>query len=215
MTREEKAILLYNTLKELEIQKNKEGYSLLAGADEAGRGPLAGPVVAACVILPRDCRILGINDSKKISEKKRENLYDEICACALAWAVGVVDAQTIDRINILNAARLAFKQAIEGLAVTPDFLFTDAIDKLDIFLPYMPVIKGDAKVYSIAAASIIAKVTRDRMMRELDVLYPQYGFAQHKGYGTKKHRDAILQYGALPCHRRSFLKNMPESIYEK
>lgn len=176
----------------------------IAGADEAGRGPLAGPVVAAAVIFPENCIIEGINDSKKLSEKKREKLYEEITEKSI-WSVGIVDVDVIERINILNAARLAFKQAVEGLPEKPAFLFADYITGLDLSVPHTAIVKGDAKVYSIAAASIVAKVTRDRIICDYDAQYPEYGFAKHKGYGTKAHREAILKYGPCPIHRMSFL----------
>lgn len=176
----------------------------LAGADEAGRGPLAGPVVAAAVILPKDCIIEGINDSKKLSAKKRDQLYDAITSQAM-WAVGIVDVDVIEEINILNAARLAFKKAVSSLPVKPDYLCADYITGLDLDIPHEAIIKGDAKVYSIAAASIVAKVTRDRIIDEYDSVYPEYGFAKHKGYGTKQHRDALLEHGPCPIHRLSFL----------
>lgn len=180
---------------------------LMAGADEAGRGPLAGPVVAAAVILPENCIIEGINDSKKLSEKKRDKLYAEITEKAM-WSVGIVDVDVIEEINILNAARLAFKKAVEGLPQAPDHLFADYITGLDLSVPHTAIVKGDAQVYSIAAASIVAKVTRDRIIEEYDSVYPEYGFAKHKGYGTKVHREAILKYGPSPIHRLSFLKKI-------
>lgn len=177
---------------------------LIAGADEAGRGPLAGPVVAAAVVFPQGVIIDGINDSKKLSEKKRDKLYAEITEKAY-WSVGIVDVDVIEEINILNAARLAFKKAVEGLPVAPAHLFADYITGLDLSLPHTAIVKGDAQVYSIAAASIVAKVTRDRIIEEYDAVYPEYGFAKHKGYGTKVHREALLQYGPSPIHRLSFL----------
>jgi len=215
MTREEKLTEEYIRLTERERYVREKGYENICGADEAGRGPLCGPVVAAAVILPEGCRILGVRDSKKVSERKREELFDEITSSALSFSVGIVGPEDIDRINILNAARLAFKIAIEGLDIKPDYIFTDAISGLSIDMEYESVVKGDANIYSIAAASIIAKVTRDRIMREYDEMYPEYGFAKHKGYGTKEHYDAILRYGALPIHRRSFLKKLPDSIYSQ
>ncbi len=215
MTREEKLTEEYIRLTERERYVRERGYENICGADEAGRGPLCGPVVAAAVILPEGCRILGVRDSKKVSERKREELFDEITSSALSFSVGIVGPEDIDRINILNAARLAFKIAIEGLDIKPDYIFTDAISGLSIDMEYESVVKGDANIYSIAAASIIAKVTRDRIMREYDEMYPEYGFAKHKGYGTKEHYDAILRYGALPIHRRSFLKKLPDSIYSQ
>ena len=199
---------LLDALIKTENECRRKGYRLVAGADEAGRGPLAGPVVAACVIMPEDSPVLGVNDSKKLTEPRREALYEEIIKTAVAYAVGVVDRESIDSMNILCASRLAFKRAVESLAVAPDFLYTDWIDRLDIALPWEPVKKGDASIYCVAAASIVAKVTRDRMMRAYDSQYPQYGFARHKGYGTAEHMQAIRQYGLTPLHRRSFLKGL-------
>ena len=213
MTREEKLTEEYIRLTDRERSVRAKGYEIICGADEAGRGPLCGPVVAAAVILPEGCRILGVRDSKKVPEKKREELFADITSSALSFCVGIVGPEDVDGMNILNAARLAFKKAIEGLKIKPDYIFTDAISGLDIDMEYESVIKGDANIYSIAAASIIAKVTRDRIMREYDEMYPEYGFARHKGYGTREHYDAILRYGALPIHRRSFLKKLPDSIY--
>lgn len=180
---------------------------VIAGADEAGRGPLAGPVVAAAVVMPVDEWIEGVNDSKKIAEKKRERLYEEITSRAVSFGVGIVDVEEIERINILEAARKAFEIALEGLSVQPAHIFTDAM-KIHSSVPYTPLIKGDATVYSIAAASIIAKVTRDRIMLEYDKIYPEYGFAKHKGYGTKAHREAILANGPCEIHRMSFLRKL-------
>jgi len=179
----------------------------LAGADEAGRGPLAGPVVAAAVILPADDWIEGVGDSKKLTEKQREALYPLITAKALDWSVGIVDVDVIESENILNAARKAFQIAITGLKTPLEQLImvTDQITGLDLPIPYTPIIKGDASVYSIAAASIIAKVTRDRIMIEYDSQYPEYGFAGHKGYGSARHREALRKYGPCPIHRMSFL----------
>lgn len=179
----------------------------VAGADEAGRGPLAGPVVAAAVILPQDSFIPGIADSKTLSEKKREILYEEIIRRAICWSVGSAEVEEIERLNILNAARLAFQRAVAGLA-SPFSLYTDYITGLDLAAGYVPIVKGDATVYSIAAASILAKVTRDRLMREYDKLYPAYGFSRNKGYGTKEHMHAVLEYGPSPVHRQSFLKGI-------
>jgi ribonuclease HII len=187
----------------------EKGEYLIAGVDEAGRGPLAGPVVAACVIMPSDDLILGINDSKKISEKRREALYDEILQKAVDYSVGIVDHKTIDEINILNAARLAFQKALEGLKIDPEYIYTDAME-IQADVPVTALIKGDAKVYTIAAASIVAKVTRDRIMREYDRVYPQYLFAKHKGYGTKEHYEAIRNYGISEIHRKTFLKKILE-----
>ena len=185
------------------------GYQTIGGCDEAGRGPLAGPVVAAAVILPKDALIEGVNDSKKLSEKKREKLYDDIINNALAWGVGIVDHTVIDEINILNATRKAMKLAIEDLKVKPDFILIDAEKKVDTDgIPYLPIIKGDALSISIGAASIIAKVTRDRMMREYDKIFPMYGFEKHKGYGTKAHVEALKEFGPCMIHRQSFLKKI-------
>lgn len=203
MKEEEK--LRLEELSKYEKEYYSKGYNCICGIDEAGRGPLAGPVVAGAVILPKDCLIEGVNDSKKISEKKREKLYDDITKNALAWAVGVVDNNVIDEINILNATRKAMKMAIEGLKIKPDYILIDAEKKVDTDgIPYLPIIKGDALSISIAAASIIAKVTRDRMMREYDEIFPMYGFGKHKGYGTKAHIEAIGKYGICMIHRKTF-----------
>lgn len=172
--------------------------------DEAGRGPLAGPVVAAAVILPFPCPISGIDDSKRLTPKKRARLYDEIVALAPAVSVGQSDVATIDRVNILQAARLAMRQAVCDLALAPEYVLVDAVTIPDIACPQRPIIHGDALSLSIAAASIIAKVTRDRIMEALDQRYPQYGFAEHKGYPTRKHQECIARYGICPEHRRSF-----------
>ena len=180
---------------------------LVAGIDEAGRGPLAGPVVAACMILPCDDLILGTDDSKKVSEKRREALYDIILKKAVDYSISIVDNRVIDEINILNAARKAFESALCGLKVRPQHVYTDAME-MKTALPYTSLIKGDAKVYTIAAASIVAKVTRDRIMREYDKQYPEYLFAKHKGYGTKAYYDAIRTYGILDIHRKTFLRKL-------
>ena len=182
----------------------KEGYTLIAGVDEAGRGPLVGPVVAGAVILPVNYSCPGLNDSKQISEKKREKLYDIIMEDAIAVGVGVVDAKTIDEINILEASRLAMKLAIEDLKVKPEYVLSDAMKLTNIDIPYKDIIHGDALSLSIAAGSIIAKVTRDRMLLELDKKYPQYGFAKHKGYPTKAHLEAIQKYGLFEEYRFSY-----------
>ncbi len=182
----------------------KEGYTLIAGVDEAGRGPLVGPVVAGAVILPVNYSCPGLNDSKQISEKKREKLYDIIMQDAIAVGVGVVDAKTIDEINILEASRLAMKLAIEDLKVKPEYVLSDAMKLTNIDIPYKDIIHGDALSLSIAAGSIIAKVTRDRMLLELDKKYPQYGFAKHKGYPTKAHLEAIQKYGLFEEYRFSY-----------
>ena len=177
----------------------------LAGVDEAGRGPLAGPVVAACVAMPPEPLLMDVNDSKKVSEKKREALYDEIYRVAQAVGVGVASVEEIETLNIKNAARLAMKRAIE--AAHPDRILVDAERELDVDVPQEGIVHGDAECYCIAAASIIAKVTRDRMMLELDREYPQYGFAQHKGYGTAAHYEALRACGPCPAHRRLFIRS--------
>ena len=179
-----------------------EKYSAIAGLDEAGRGPLAGPVVAAAVVLSRGLIIEGVNDSKKLTEKKREILCEVIKEKSTAWAVGVVNAEEIDEYNIRNAAFLAMSRALDG--VNADFALIDGNAIKYIEIPYECVIKGDSKSYSIAAASIIAKVTRDKIMEGYDKLYPEYGFVKHKGYPTKEHYAAIAEYGVLPIHRKSF-----------
>lgn len=179
----------------------------LCGIDEAGRGPLSGPVVAGAVILPQDCRILFLNDSKKLSEKRREVLFDEICEKAVCYGIGVVGPGRIDEINILQATYEAMRLAVSQLSVKPDLLLNDAVTIPDLQIEQIPIIKGDAKSISIAAASILAKVTRDRMMAEYDILYPDYGFARHKGYGTAVHIQALKKIGPCPIHRRTFIKN--------
>ncbi len=180
----------------------------VCGIDEAGRGPLAGPVVAGAVILPRDCEILWLNDSKQLSEKKREALYDEIMDKALAVGVGIVGNARIDEINILQADYEAMCEAIGSLSLMPAVLLNDAVTIPQVTIPQVPIIKGDAKSVSIAAASIIAKVTRDRIMKEYDDLMPEYGFASHKGYGSAAHIEAVRKYGPSVIHRMSFLKNI-------
>lgn len=195
-------------LKEIEKEYHKKGIQTICGIDEAGRGPLAGPVVVAAVIMPEDSMIEGVNDSKKISEKKREKLYEEITSQAISWSVGIIHQQEIDEINILNATKKGLTEALKDLKPKPDMILVDALTGMDTLgIPYQSIIKGDAKSYSIAAASIIAKVTRDRMMREWDTVYPMYGFEKHKGYGTKEHIDAIREYGICPLHRKTFVKN--------
>ncbi len=192
-------------LSKYEREYNEKGYELIGGIDEAGRGPLFGPVVAACVVLPKGCLIEGVNDSKKLSEKKREALFDEIKEKAVAWGVGIVDNNTIDEINILEATRKAMNEAVSNLQVKPDYIFIDAEKHVDTCgIPYLPIIKGDALSINISCASIIAKVTRDRMIDELAKEYPQYGLEKHKGYGTKEHIDAIKKYGITPLHRKTF-----------
>jgi len=202
----EKARLI--ELTKFERKWYEKGINSIAGTDEAGRGPLAGPVVAAAVILPKGLLIEGVNDSKKVSEVKRERLYEIIIKEALAWGVGIVDNNIIDEINILNAAKEAMKKAVENLKFQPEVLLIDAV-KLEIpELIEESIVKGDAKSISIAAASIIAKVTRDRIIREYDKKYPDYGFAKNKGYGTAEHMEAIRRNGLCEIHRRTFTKNI-------
>lgn len=184
-----------------------EACSFICGIDEAGRGPLAGPVVAGAVILPKDCQILYLNDSKKLSEKKRELLFDEICEKAVSYGVGVVGPGRIDEINILQATYEAMREAVSQLDPVPEILLNDAVTIPGIDIMQIPIVKGDAKSVSIAAASILAKVTRDRMMVEYDALYPEYGFAKHKGYGTAVHIQAIRDHGPCPIHRSTFIRN--------
>ncbi len=193
------------SLLELETKCLKEGYSLIAGVDEVGRGPLAGPVCAAAVILPVGLEIEGVNDSKKLTEKKRELLYDVIAEKAVAWSVSFIDPEVIDEINIRQATHLAMERAVCELVKQPDFLLVDGNDKIPFPVPSAYIVKGDAKSLSIAAASIMAKVTRDRYMVEMSQEYPEYGFEKHKGYGTAVHMDAIRKYGLTPLHRRSFI----------
>lgn len=193
-------------MKKIENEKRKQGYKIVCGVDEAGRGPLCGPVVAGAVILKEDEFIEGINDSKKISEKKREKIFEEIKEKAIAYGVGIVYQEEIDKINILNATKKAMKMAVENLKVKPDFVLIDGNQNVNLEMQSEPVIKGDALSISIAAASIIAKVTRDKMLIEDDLKYPEYGFAKHKGYGTKMHIEAIKKYGLCPLHRKTFCK---------
>lgn len=204
----EKEIERLNLLKEEENKLYDQGIEYICGIDEAGRGPLAGPVVVGAVIMPKDSFIEGVNDSKKISEKKREKIFEQIKEEAIAYSVGIVDKDTIDEINILNATKLGVKIALEGLKQKPDVIMVDALTGLETNgIPYISVIKGDAKNYSIAAASIIAKVTRDKIMEEWDSVYPAYGFARHKGYGTAEHIRVIKEQGPCTIHRRTFIKN--------
>ena len=206
-------------IKKIENDLYNQGIKSICGIDEAGRGPLAGPVVVASVIMKKDSMIEGVNDSKKIAEKKREMLYEQIIEEAIAFGVGIVDQKEIDEINILNATKKGLNIAIKEMEKDlekkgnsfkkPDIILVDALTKIDTDgIPYRSIIKGDAKSYSIAAASIIAKVTRDRIMRELDKIYPKYGFEKHKGYGTAKHIEAIKEYGLCPLHRLTFVKNL-------
>lgn len=183
-------------------------YTAICGIDEVGRGPLAGPVVAAAVILPKDCTILYVNDSKKLSAQKREQLYDEIMEKAVAVGIGMSSHERIDEINILQATYEAMREAISNLAIQPDLLLNDAVTIPKVEIRQVPIIKGDAKSISIAAASIIAKVTRDRMMEAFDDIYPEYDFASNKGYGSPKHIDALKKYGMTEIHRKTFLKNI-------
>lgn len=188
-------------------EKEYAAWGAICGIDEAGRGPLAGPVVAGAVILPKDEKILYVNDSKKLSEKKREMLYDEIMDRALAVGVGIVGTERIDEINILQATYEAMRMAVAQLKVQPDILLNDAVTIPDLKVHQVPIVKGDAKSVSIAAASIIAKVTRDRLMREYGQVFPEYEFASNKGYGTKSHIEALKTYGPTPIHRRTFIQH--------
>ena len=190
-----------------EYERQYGDCTYICGVDEAGRGPLAGPVVAGAVILPKECEILYLNDSKKLSAKRRDELYDEIQEKAVAAGVGVISNARIDEINILQATYEAMRMAIQKLGIIPQVLLNDAVTIPEIGIPQVPIIKGDAKSVSIAAASILAKVTRDRLMVEYDRIYPQYSFAKHKGYGAKAHIEAIQKYGPSPIHRRTFIKN--------
>lgn len=190
-----------------EKQAYMQGFRYVAGIDEAGRGPLAGPVVASCVMLPEGCLIEGVNDSKKLSAIQRERLYDLIVEQAISIGTGVIDEKSIDNVNILNATKLAMKNAVEQVKPRPDILLIDAVRLDDVEITQVPIIKGDALSVSIAAASIIAKVTRDRLIDLADEIYPQYGFKKHKGYGTQEHINAIKKYGICPIHRVSFTKH--------
>lgn len=186
-------------------EREYEAYAHICGIDEVGRGPLAGPVVAGAVILPKDCDILYINDSKKLSEKKREELYDVIMEKAVAVGLGYSTPERIDEINILQATYEAMRQAIGKLSVKPDLLLNDAVTIPKVDIRQVPIIKGDAKSISIGAASIVAKVTRDRLMVQYDEVYPEYGFASNKGYGAQIHIDALKKYGPCPIHRKTFI----------
>lgn len=200
---QEKEYLRLQEMRRYEQELNDQGIKLVCGIDEAGRGPLAGPVTAAAVILPAGCMIPGVNDSKKISEKKRKALAEEIKNTALAWSCVSINHRIIDEINILEASRLAMRRAVEKLSIRPVYLLTDAM-KLEMGIPYTPLVHGDAISISIAAASIIAKTTRDALMLLADAKWPQYGFAGHKGYPTAKHKEALRQYGYCPIHRKTF-----------
>lgn len=199
-------------LKKYEENLYNEGLKYICGIDEAGRGPLAGPVVVGAVVMPRESKLEFMNDSKKVTEKRRELLYDEICETALAYGIGIISQEEIDELNILNATKkglhLALGQVIEKLNAKPDIVIVDALKDIDTFgITYQSIIKGDATCYSISAASILAKVTRDRIMAQWDEIYPEYGFINHKGYGTAKHIEAIKKYGPCPLHRKTFIKH--------
>ena len=207
-TIKEKELERLTNLKSMEKELYNKGFEYICGIDEAGRGPLAGPVVVAGVIMPKDSMIEGVNDSKKVSEKKREKLYDVILEEAISYSVAIIGQDVIDEINILNATKQGVTTVVEELDVKPDLILVDALTHINTKgIPYDSIIKGDAKCYNIAAASIIAKVTRDRIMRQWDEIYPQYGFINHKGYGTAKHIEALKEYGPCPIHRRTFIKN--------
>ncbi len=193
---------------EIENSLKGKGYTYIAGVDEAGRGPLAGPVYAAAVILPEGAELWGINDSKKLTPKKREELFDKITEIAISYAIFSVDEKEIDEINILNATHKAMNGAVNSLSQKPDYVIIDGNSIKGMELAHETVVKGDAKSISIAAASILAKVARDRYIEEMGKVYPEYGFENHKGYGTKAHTDAILKYGVCPIHRRTFLKKL-------
>ena len=205
---EEEEIARVMGMYEIENRLRESGYKLIAGVDEAGRGPLAGPVYAAAVILPENTIIRGINDSKKLSEKKREELYEEITEKALAYCIASVDEKRIDEINILNATFEAMNKAVQGLSAVPDYVIIDGNRISGMTIPHETVVKGDSKSISIAAASILAKVSRDRFICAMAEKYPEYGFEKHKGYGTKAHTEALIKYGPCEIHRRSFLKKL-------
>jgi len=199
-------LIMNNDLDNWKYEKNiyKEGYSLIGGVDEVGRGPLIGPVVTACVILPSDFKLDGLTDSKKLTEKKRETFYDVIMEKALSVGIGIVDEKTIDEVNIYEATKIAMYQAINDCNIKPEYVLIDAMKLENLDIPSLSIIKGDLKSISISAASVIAKVTRDRMMYELDKKYPMYKFGKNKGYPTKEHIDAINKYGIVEEHRKSF-----------
>ena len=204
----EKEIERLTKLKEIEKDLYSKGFKNICGIDEAGRGPLAGPVVVAGVIMPEDSMIEFVNDSKKVTEKRREKLYDIIKEEAISYSIAVIDQDIIDDINILNSTKKGVTEVVEGLNVKPDLILVDALEHIDTKgIPYEPLVKGDARCYNIAAASILAKVTRDRIMRQWDEIYPEYGFSSNKGYGTAKHIAAIKEYGLCPIHRVTFTKH--------
>ena len=219
MTKAEREKMLEEKLQTMQAYERSlrgRGIEIIGGLDEVGRGPLAGPVVTACVVLPKDFAVLGVDDSKKLSEKKREELFDKILQNAVAWGVGMCDNETIDEINILKATKKAMAEAVEQAELMLDekgygrieHLLIDAVELENVDIPQTSIIKGDANSISIAAASIIAKVTRDRMMVSYSEKYPGYGFEKNKGYGTKAHYEGIEKYGITPIHRRSFLKKL-------
>ena len=204
----EKEIERLTKLKEIEKDLYSKGFKNICGIDEAGRGPLAGPVVVAGVIMPEDSMIEFVNDSKKVTEKRREKLYDIIKEEAISYSIAVIDQDVIDDINILNATKKGVTEVVDGLDVKPDLILVDALEHIDTKgIPYEPLVKGDARCYNIAAASILAKVIRDRIMRQWDEIYPEYGFLSNKGYGTAKHIAAIKEYGLCPIHRVTFTKH--------
>lgn len=203
-----KELKRFSSMCQYEEEAYKKGFKLIAGIDEVGRGPLAGPVLAAAVILPENVFIEGLNDSKKLSEKKRNELFVIIKQKAIAIGIGMVDEKEIDKINILNATKKAMERAVEGLVKRPDLLLIDALKLDNINIDQVPIIKGDSLSISIAAASVIAKVTRDSIIDEMDKIYPQYGFLRHKGYGTSEHINSIKKFGICPIHRVSFTKKL-------
>ena len=205
--------LMFEEMKKYEMTMTKQGFEKIAGIDEVGRGPLAGPVVAAAVILPTDFYLPGMNDSKKLTERKREELFEIIINEAISYSIGVVHADEIDHLNIYQATKKAMAHAVNQLSIMPDFLLIDAME-IDVPIPQENIIKGDTKSVSIAAASIVAKVTRDRLMKDYSLQYPEYSFDKNMGYGTKEHLEAIHQYGPSPIHRKSFspVKEMVENI---
>ncbi|MBD5560869.1 MAG: ribonuclease HII [Clostridia bacterium] len=207
MRREERLAARRQELLGREQELWNSGVRFVAGLDEAGRGPLAGPVVAACVIMTPENLPLGVDDSKRLSEKRREETAARIREAALDISVGIVDVETIEKINILESARQAFQICLDKLTLRPQYVFTDAMN-IECDCPHEAIVRADTLVYSVAAASIIAKTTRDSIMRELDAAYPQYGFARHKGYGTEAHRQAIQRLGPCPAHRKSFLRKI-------